>query len=131
MLICTPLRCLVPAAVTLLLGACASQAPQQSPQASSTPAQRIAASANAYTCERPAYPADALAQKATGTVTIQFLISPDGYVVESKLVRSSGHPSLDQAAMSGLARCRFKPNMRDGRPVQAWTAVQYVWSMDK
>lgn len=129
--ICTPLRCLLPTALTLLLGACATQAPQPTPQASIPLPQHGGVGPVFSSCERPVYPADALASKATGTVTIYFLISQDGSVVKTKLARSSGHASLDQAAISGLARCRFKPPMSEGRAVQAWVPVQYVWTPDE
>lgn len=79
-------------------------------------------------CSRPVYPEEDARQKNTGTVTLQFLIGPDGRVLESKLQKSSGHPGLDEAARSGLAKCRFKPPMVDGKPVRAWTGVQYVWT---
>lgn len=80
------------------------------------------------TCSRPVYPEEDARQKNAGTVTLQFLIGPDGRVLESKLQKSSGYPGLDEAARSGLAKCRFKPPMVDGKPVRAWTAVQYVWT---
>lgn len=82
------------------------------------------------TCSRPVYPEEDARQKNTGTVTMQFLIGPDGYVLESKIQKSSGHASLDEAARSALAKCRFRPPMAEGRPVRAWTGVQYVWTLD-
>lgn len=82
-------------------------------------------------CSRPVYPEEDARQKNTGTVTMHFLIGLDGKVVESKVLKSSGHRSLDEAARSALAKCRFKPPVTpDGRHVQAWTAVQYVWTPD-
>ena len=80
-------------------------------------------------CSRPVYPEEDARLKNTGTVTMNFLIGPDGRVLESKLVKSSGHRSLDEAARSALVKCRFKsPLTPEGQPVQAWTAVQYVWT---
>lgn len=81
-------------------------------------------------CSRPVYPPQALANKVEGTSTIGFLINADGYVIDSKLYKTSGDDALDEAARSGLAKCRFKPPTRDGKPVQAWVPVQYVWTMD-
>lgn len=80
-------------------------------------------------CSRPAYPEEDARQRNAGTVTMNFLIGIDGKVVESKVVKSSGYRSLDEAARSALAKCRFKPPVtQDGQLVQAWTAVQYVWT---
>lgn len=80
-------------------------------------------------CSRPVYPEEDARQKHTGTVTMNFLIGTDGRVVESKVLKSSGHRSLDEAALSALVMCRFKPPVTpEGQPVKAWTAVQYVWT---
>jgi hypothetical protein len=29
----------------------------------------------------------------------------------------------------GIARCRFKPATEDGKPVQSWTNMQYIWTL--
>ncbi|MCS0591132.1 energy transducer TonB [Massilia norwichensis] len=81
------------------------------------------------TCARPAYPVEALRNEWTGTTTIAFLIGPDGLVKDARLVKSSGHAVLDDAARNALSRCQFKPAMLDGKPVTAWQPVQYVWSL--
>ncbi len=83
------------------------------------------------TCSRPVYPEEDARNGNTGTVTMQFLLSADGRVIESKIQKSSGFRSLDEAALTALAKCRFRPPMVDGKAVQAWTAVQYVWTPDK
>ncbi len=80
------------------------------------------------TCSRPVYPEEDARLKNAGTVTMQFLIGADGWVVESKIQKSSGYASLDEAARSGLAKCRFKPATHEGKPVRAWVGVQYVWT---
>lgn len=79
------------------------------------------------TCARPERPADEMGQKHTGTSTWQFLLGPDGKVIDAKLQKSSGYRPLDQAVRAALSKCTFRPPMVDGKAVQAWTAVQYVW----
>ncbi|GAB3387101.1 M56 family metallopeptidase [Massilia agri] len=81
-------------------------------------------------CKRPEYPAESIKQHHTGTVTLGFLVAKNGGVKESKITRSSGHPLLDDAAQSALVKCRFKPAITKGKPVEAWTAVQYVWTLE-
>ena len=81
-------------------------------------------------CARPVYPAEASSQKQEGTVTLRFLIGSDGKVKQSRLVTSSGYPALDEAAAVGLSKCSFNPAVKDGKPVDAWTAVQYVWKAE-
>ncbi|WUR12663.1 M56 family metallopeptidase [[Empedobacter] haloabium] len=82
------------------------------------------------TCAKPAWPAEALAAKQTGTVTLRFLIDRDGSVADSQVRKSSGHPSLDEAARAGIAKCRFKPASNGGKPVKAWNMMQYVWVLE-
>lgn len=111
-------------AATILAG-CA-QAPARQAAAPNDGAQ---GGANHATCSRPVYPAQAAANKVEGITTLGFLIGADGKVIQSRLYKSSGDASLDEAARSALSLCTFKPAMRDGKPVPAWTSVQYVWTM--
>lgn len=91
-------------------------APQPQPQ----PPQR---------CSRPAYPADALRNEDTGVVMLEFLIGTDGAVRDTRILKSSGHANLDEAARVGLAKCQFTPSMLNGAPVEQWIKVQYVWTL--
>lgn len=79
------------------------------------------------TCTRPAYPKQDLEQKHGGTVTLRFLLGADGVVKQSLVHTSSGHPSLDEAARLAMVKCRFNPPMVDGKPVEGWTAIMFVW----
>jgi len=81
------------------------------------------------TCPRVEYPKEALRRGSQGTTTVRFLIDIDGRVAQSNILKSSGDLSLDEAALSGLSKCRFKPAVRDGQPQRAWVPVQYVWSL--
>lgn len=89
-----------------------------------------AAVADFRTCAAPAYPISELRARHTGTVTLNFLISVDGYVKKAEIAETSGFPGLDQAAMVALVRCRFKPAVAAGLPVERWSPVQYKWSID-
>jgi TonB family protein len=82
------------------------------------------------TCSRPVYPKEALRNEWTGKSTIAFLIGVDGLVKDSRVVKSSGHDVLDEAAREALSQCQFKPAKVDGKPVAAWQPVQYVWTLD-
>lgn len=81
-------------------------------------------------CTRPTYPEPAHSRKQEGTVTLRFLVGSDGKVRDARLVKSSGYPALDEAAAVGLSKCSFNPAVKDGKPVDAWTAVQYVWKAE-
>lgn len=78
-------------------------------------------------CELPKYPKASLINEETGTVSMSFLIGADGKVVESKVDASSGSKSLDKAALSAFAACKFKPGTKDGKVEQMWVKVDYVW----
>ncbi|QOY95370.1 energy transducer TonB [Massilia sp. UMI-21] len=79
------------------------------------------------TCSRPEYPEQELKQNHQGTVTLRFLIGADGIIKRSLVQTSSGFPALDEAALAGISKCRFNPPLVKGKPVEAWTAIQYVW----
>ena len=86
---------------------------------------------NTASCSRPAWPKDALARRSQGTTTVNFLIDTDGSVAESKVTKSSGDPSLDEAARAAIAKCTFRPAAgSDKKPARAWVPVQYVWTLD-
>lgn len=71
-------------------------------------------------CAKPAWPQADLNAGHTGTVTLNFTVDENGSVKDSAIVKSSGHPALDEAARSGIAKCRFKngPGKAD---------LKYVW----
>lgn len=84
-----------------------------------------------FSCDsKPVYPPQALANKVEGESTIGFLIGPDGKVRASRIYKSSGDASLDEAVRSAISKCSFKPALYQGKPVQAWVPVIYVWKAD-
>jgi bla regulator protein BlaR1 len=109
------------AAVCLTLQACAAHETQKA----DVPPFALFSS-----CAKPVWPRESLANGDTGTVRLEFLISASGDVIDSRINKSSGHPPLDEAARSGIALCKFKPGTRAGQPVQTWTHVQYVWTLN-
>lgn len=82
------------------------------------------------TCAKPAWPAADLQAKHTGTVTLGFNVTEAGSVADSRIVKSSGHAGLDEAARTGIAKCRFKPATQNGKAIAADVKVQYVWTLE-
>lgn len=76
------------------------------------------------------YPKEAQRQEHMGMVVLEFLIRPDGSVVTSRIVTSSGYAELDNATQEGLSRCPFKA--RDGQTFSedTWTRVRYIWTLE-
>lgn len=80
---------------------------------------------------KPKYPAISKRNEETGTVTLSFLIAPDGQVMESRIKRSSGFRNLDRAALAALAECRFQPAIEDGKPEYTWVDVRHSFDLDE
>ena len=80
-------------------------------------------------CAKPTYPAADVQASHEGKVTLGFLVNEDGKVKDSKVIKSSGFTTLDDAARSALAQCSFRPAVKKGKAVQQWTKVQYVWEL--
>jgi D-alanyl-D-alanine endopeptidase (penicillin-binding protein 7) len=93
-------------------------------------AQKVSAMADFDHCAKPAWPEGAIARQETGTVTLGFLVGADGTLKASKVKKSSGHADLDEAARSGIFKCKFKPATQAGKPVQSWMQMQYVWVLE-
>jgi len=113
--------------LTLALAALSITACAQAPQAPASEATKPLV--DFASCSKPEYPAEAFANKVQGTSSLHFLIGVDGKVVESRISRSSGDRSLDEAARVAIAKCTFGPAVLNGKPQQAWVPVQYVWSI--
>jgi protein TonB len=91
-------------------------------------AAEVPASFDAKNCKAE-YPKASLMNEEEGAVSMSFLVSADGNVVDSKVDKTSGHKNLDKAAIKSLSACKFKPGTKDGAPAQTWTKVDYVWKL--
>jgi periplasmic protein TonB len=80
-------------------------------------------------CEEPDYPPVSARAREEGSVLLEFTVSPEGKVVQSKVISSSGFPRLDEAAKAAYSRCKFTPATRDGQPIQDSTKVRYNWTL--
>ena len=92
-------------------------------------AAEVAATFDPSKCKAE-YPKASLMNEEQGTVTMSFLVNPDGTVAESKLEKTSGFKNLDKAALKSISACKFKPGTKDGAPAQTWTKVDYAWKLD-
>lgn len=82
-------------------------------------------------CAAPQYPDSAYDMGETGTSVLQFLISANGSVEQSRIASSSGHAVLDDAALAALAQCHFEPAIgADGQPQQSWATIPFVWQLN-
>jgi protein TonB len=115
-LIRTTLQCL---SLALACAASAHAAPQDT----------SVAKLDFHSCPKPEYPRTDVQAGHQGMVKLGFLVDENGRVKDSKVMESSGFTTLDEAARSALAQCSFQPALENGKAVQQWTKVQYVWTL--
>ena len=92
---------------------------------------RTSAVVDAGKCAKPEYPPASIRAQETGLVVLQFLIGADNTVIDSKIERSSGFRRLDEAAKRGLSLCKFKAGTEEGKAVQSWARIEYLWKLDE
>jgi len=73
----------------------------------------------------PVYPEEARWERRTGRVVLNFHIQPDGAVGDARVLDSSGHADLDQAALAALNRWKF-----DAPSVVSGTSYRYAFRFD-
>ncbi len=76
----------------------------------------------------PDYPADAADARIEGMVTLELCVSKTGAVASAKVQKSSGFPTLDEAAMRWATTNSFDPATRHGKPVDV---CNYPLSYDR
>jgi TonB family protein len=94
--------------VAFLTGICRATA-----QTTDSPAVSIShrkAKAVAISAPRPDYPLEARAQHFTGSgIALLEVDRKTGYVTAARMLKSTGHVILDNAALSAFMHWRFKP----------------------
>ncbi|MFN5856167.1 MAG: TonB family protein [Pseudanabaenaceae cyanobacterium] len=59
-------------------------------------------------CSKPQYPDSARERRLEGAATVAVDIAPDGSVTNVRIMQSSGHPELDEAAINAARGWRFE-----------------------
>jgi protein TonB len=65
----------------------------------------------------PIYPFQAKKNNIEGSVTLRFIVNTEGDVVEPKVAQSDPPDIFDEAALQAIMKCKFKPAVKNGRPV--------------
>lgn len=86
-----------------------------------------------YVSENMVYPPQALTAGATGAVTVRFLIDEDGFVVESKVTKSSGNKYLDAEAQRLIGHLPkfLSPHYKYGEPHPVWMEHTVVFDISE
>src|SRR5258708_1580056 len=91
--------------------------PQAAAPAAPSAPRTVSASQVAYlTPPSPIYPARSRRAGEKGTVTVSVLIDATGRPTEVSVQGSSGHPALDESAVSAVRAARFRPYSEGGIP---------------
>ncbi len=77
------------------------------------------------------YPIEARNTGLEGIVWIKSLIGISGEVEEAHVMKSSGVSALDMAALKAAFDCKFKPGMRDGKPIRMWVAYKVTFALSR
>ena len=59
-----------------------------------------------------------------GRLAAQPELSDDGSVARVEVEDSTGAPLLDQTAINAYSKWRFKPGMKDGKPVPVMATIE-------
>lgn len=78
----------------------------------------------------PSYPARAQRRGESGEVLLRINVDARGVPDRVEIAASSGSRDLDRAARRAVQRWRFRPAMRDGRPVAGVVTVPIRFASD-
>ncbi len=81
--------------------------------------------------ETPEYPRLAKQASLTGLVWVKALVDKEGNVRDAQVAKSSGTPSLDEAAVKAAFKNKFKPGIQNGRPVACWVTYKVEFKLDQ
>lgn len=79
---------------------------------------------------KPPYPAAAQRLGLEGTCVIEMEIDAFGAVVRVTLVEGTGHPCLDEAALSAARRWRFRPARKNGIAASAIVLKRFQFKLN-
>src|SRR5882724_3913118 len=118
-------------ALTILLGAffpayaqTGEQQPAPSPTATASPTSPgDSTELMVIKAPKPSYPMEATKKGVQGKVWIQLLISETGDVESADII--SGDPNLARAVQDAMKKWKFKPYIRNGKPVKVNTKMPF------
>ncbi len=73
---------------------------------------------------KPKYTPDAMRAKIQGEVQLEIVVLEDGSVGQVRIIKGLDRASgLDDAAIDAAKKWRFKPGMKEGKPVATWVKM--------
>jgi protein TonB len=107
-------------------------APPAPPPPPPAPARELPASAIQYLDPpAPVYPRASRRLGESGLVVVRVFVDADGLPRQLQIAQSSGFVRLDEAALDGVRRARFKPPTENGRPTAGWARIPIPFELEK
>jgi protein TonB len=78
----------------------------------------------------PVYPAGSRRDGEQGTGMFRVLVDEKGKPMDVQVLKSSGFPRLDEAAMTAIRKWAFTPAVQSGTNVKSWTRVQVAFKLE-
>jgi protein TonB len=78
---------------------------------------------------RPDYPPAALERGTEGWVDLSFVVTVDGKVADVSVIDSNPKKIFDLAASNAVYRVRYKPVLKDGKPISVSTGLRVVFKV--
>ncbi len=78
---------------------------------------------------RPIYPPGARLRGEEGSVTVRATVNSSGKTQSAEVLRSSGFPALDKAAVNAVRRARFIPAQKDRLAVKSQTILAFRFTL--
>ncbi len=107
------------------------------PSAAATPARpglgpiTVLATPRYRSNPRPEYPIPSRRRHEEGEVRLIVTVSSDGQPLQVSLLKGSGHPLLDQAAIAAVRGWSFEPGRAAGVPVTSQVVVPIRWALSQ
>jgi protein TonB len=81
----------------------------------------------AHACGSRYYPETAIRLNHEGTTGVTFTVSENGDVTDVTVTSSSGFDDLDHATIPCVMTWKYKPAIREGKPVSSQWSANVVW----
>lgn len=102
------------------------------PPAPPPPPKEIPAAAIQYLePPSPTYPRLSRRMNETGLVIVRVYVDTEGLPRTVQVLQSSGFARLDDAAVEGVRRARFKPYAENGTPTAGWARIPIPFELEK
>ena len=79
----------------------------------------------------PSYPFAAKEQKLNGRVVLRFVVDIEGWACEPEVVSAEPEGVFEEAALDAVAEYRFKPALKDGKPVNCIVKMPIKFTMSE